>query len=43
MDSFLHQAESDDTDKNRGDIAGNLFLTNLISALPNLDSLQSKK
>lgn len=42
MDSF-HQSESDDNDKNCSEIANNLFLTNLLSTLPNLDSLQNKR
>lgn len=40
MDSF--QTASGD-DKQHNDLANNLFLTNLLSTLPNLDSLQSKR
>lgn len=43
MDSFVQQPDSDDNDKKHSDLANNLFLTNLLSTLPNLDSFQSKR
>lgn len=43
MDSFVHQADSDGNDKQHNDLANNLFLTNLLSTLPKLDSLQAKR
>lgn len=39
----MHQAESEGNENNHGDLANNLFFTNLLSSLPNLDSLQNKR
>lgn len=39
----MHQADSEGNENNRGDLANNLFFTNLLSSLPNLDSLQNKR
>lgn len=44
MDSFaLRKADSEENDAKRGDLTSNLFLTNLLSTLPKLDSLQTKR
>lgn len=44
MDSILQNTCGDDEDKQRNDLSTNLFLSNLLNALPKIsDTLQSRR